>query len=205
MNLKKVVIISIIAFYGSVANAELIKTDWLESGDNGAVIDTNSGITWLQLNHSQKSMQDMLNQMVSGGNLEGWSFANREQIDSLWENDKSYIYDNMNRVNSDYISARWYRDETDDTGFIGIRETDNQNQDTYSFQFYDRSGYEDVNAYGWWIVKGSGSELKEQSELYYLPDNYIKATADSPKVPIIGSLSLFSLGLVGLLKRKRNS
>lgn len=195
MKFKKLLLGATIALASLGANAELITTDWLSEGDNQAVLDTNSGITYLQLNNTTETMQNILNKMVSGGTLQGWSFANRYQIDSLWENGTHYVFANMNKVNADrYVAAGWYREDTDDLGFIGtLRDS----------KWYDREGYAAPTYYGWWIVKGEGSVLSETSTQYELPENYIPVSNTS-SVPISASFGLLALGLAGLsLRRKK--
>jgi hypothetical protein len=190
--LSKILAVSAITIASMSANAEIITSDWKVEGDNGTVLDTNSGITWLQLNHTTVGMQTVLDRMVAGGSLEGWSFANRAQIDSLWANGIGYVYQNMNKVPSGrYVAARWYNEVRDNIAFIGTRQ---------GVSWHDLDGYVGANQYGWWVVKGGGSKLSQTSSLYALPENYVDAS-----VPLPATAALLGLGLLGFGARRKNN
>lgn len=74
--IKSAVVFTLLSI-GFCANAELIKTkvDGLNS-----MLDTNTGLEWLELGYGNATLQGMLNKMVEGGMLEGWSFVNRSFI-----------------------------------------------------------------------------------------------------------------------------
>jgi hypothetical protein len=190
--LKNILIVGVIALSSFAVNASLITTDWLEVGDNGAVTDNNTEVTWLQLNHTTVSIQSVLNRMIVGGSLEGWSFANRSQMDGLFQNyDTTYIYNSFNKVNGRrYVAGRWYNEITDSSAFMGINKG--------ASWYYDKEGYLGANQYGWWVVKGSGAELSDSSNIYSLPNNYVNSTSSIP-VPAPATLVLFLISIAGLL------
>jgi hypothetical protein len=184
--------LSAIALASMSANAEIITTDWKVEGDNGTVLDTNTNITWMQLTNTRHHMQEIVDEMVTGGNFEGYSFANREQIDSLWSNGPSYVYSRMNKVNNKYVSANWYKEDIDGIGFIGT---------VGGSKWYDRGGLSAPTYYGWWLVKGEGSTLNQSSTNFTLPENYVAAS-----VPLPATAALLGLGLLGFgARRKKNS
>lgn len=186
--MKKTLLALTLLSVGFGANAALIKVK--EDGLN-AVYDTTHDITWLELGYGTASMQSMLNKMVVGGQLEGWSFANRNQLNSLWGNGQRYVYDRFYKVaGGSYVAGRWYDDRVDDIKFIGSRS---------GSAWYDKTGYDGANQYGWWIVKGEGSILSQDSTQYAMPENYV----DPAHVPLTGALGLMALGLVGLRRKKK--
>lgn len=182
------------------ANAELTKTDWQSTGDNKVIFDTNTGLEWLENSYAGGSIQSVVNRMVKGGDLEGWTFATPEQVLNLWDsNGRSTVYNTFLKTyngTSHYVAQRWYGAENDSTGFIGLRNGNS---------FHNSNGYLTANQYGWWIVRkgpnGYNPEVSGElvdlsdssSNLFSVPEGYA-----SPNDVSVGSVALI-LGLLFLL------
>lgn len=199
---KKTILAGILAAVSLSSEAALVKTDWQNAGDNKAILDTRTNLEWLDNNILVgHSIQSTINMMVTGGELEGWTFASYAQIKDLWA---SYTFSNMQNSfstsNGDYVAQRRYDMETDTVGFNGVRGT---------AQYYDRTGYLTANQYGWWVVRSSDSgvlaDLSGGSRYFTTPDNYANpndVSAGSVAL-ILGSLFLLiGGGSSGSPKRK---
>lgn len=199
---KKLITLGLVAlsFVSLTTSAQLVRTDWYNEGDNKVLYDTNSGLEWLDNGVLGGSIQSIVEEMVIGGRLEGWTFASHEQVTSLFSaNGNTTVYNTFTKTSngtSKYVAQRWYDLETDDIGFTGLRDR---------VAYYDTSnGYETSNTYGWWLVRkgpggydeetsGSLADLSGGSKHFTVPDGYF-----NPNDVSVGSVALV-LGLLFFL------
>lgn len=65
------------------ANAALVETDWKNSGDKQATLDTATGIEWLDLSLTAKVPLATLLTRMQSGDLVGWRFATESEVGTL--------------------------------------------------------------------------------------------------------------------------
>jgi len=96
MNVWKVALTSITLALSANVNAVIISSDWQLAGDNLITQDTDSGLEWLDLTvTSNMSYNDVSAQLGAGGDYEGWRYATRVEIASLWDafgGDSTFYY-----------------------------------------------------------------------------------------------------------------
>jgi hypothetical protein len=69
------------------ANAEFVDTDWKTSGDKLAMLDTETGIEWLDLLQTAgETMNTIRPKLDVGGAYEGWRFATASEVETMAEN-----------------------------------------------------------------------------------------------------------------------
>ena len=89
-------------------NAAIISTHWRFSGDNLITQDTVSGLEWLDLTVTDGlSYYDVLALMGDGGSLQGWRYATRAEVGSLWDafgGDSNY-YSGLSTQNNGLFDA----------------------------------------------------------------------------------------------------
>lgn len=82
-----------------IAHAELIETDWQNLGDNLSVLDTNSGMEWLDLSQTlAMTVGNVIGQMDSP--FSGWRLPSYDEVHALLDDyesnsGRSAIMDNM--------------------------------------------------------------------------------------------------------------
>lgn len=80
---KKIFLIAAVCCgFSGFAQAEFITGDWLEDGDNQAILDTRTGKEWLNMDHTEgMTVSDIENAL--NGELTGWRIASYEEIIEL--------------------------------------------------------------------------------------------------------------------------
>lgn len=77
------------------AQAAFVYTDWKAVGDKGAVLDTDSGIEWLRLNHvNKKSMAQVLSQLDTI--YAGWRLPTNAEVSTMMSRMYNGIQMNIN-------------------------------------------------------------------------------------------------------------
>lgn len=75
------------ALFSSVANAELISTDWKVAGDGYSTLDTVSGLEWLDLSLTKgMSYSTVESKTEAGGSFEGWRLPTEAEVIALINN-----------------------------------------------------------------------------------------------------------------------
>lgn len=72
----------------SFTNASLIEVDYegIVGADTAITLDTSTGLEWLDLTVTlNRSYNDILSNLDSGGEFEGWRFATRTDVIKLWD------------------------------------------------------------------------------------------------------------------------
>lgn len=73
-----------VAAFSLSAQAALVPTDWKVAGDKNAVLDTESGIEWLRLEHTQgKSIESILPSLLAGQAFAGWRLPTQSEVIAL--------------------------------------------------------------------------------------------------------------------------
>lgn len=76
--------VSLLTIFAMHAQAALVSTDWKVDGDKKAVLDTDSGIEWLRLEHTQgKSIESILPDLLVGGEFAGWRLPTQAEVVAL--------------------------------------------------------------------------------------------------------------------------
>lgn len=84
MRILTTLALSVSIFVSASVNAELIKDDWLEGGDNRSLYDTETQLTWLTLNETfGKSFDEMTNDLSSDDKYKGFRYATAEEVLAL--------------------------------------------------------------------------------------------------------------------------
>jgi hypothetical protein len=80
-------LIAVATLFSSVANAELISTDWKVAGDGYSTLDTVSGLEWLDLSLTKgMSYSAVETQIDAGGSFEGWRLPTEAEVIALINN-----------------------------------------------------------------------------------------------------------------------
>jgi len=75
------------ALFSSVANAELISTDWKVAGDGYSTLDTVSGLEWLDLSLTKAMSYNYVEMGLGvGGTFEGWRLPTESEVIGLINN-----------------------------------------------------------------------------------------------------------------------
>lgn len=84
-NLNKIVLASILALSSVSSNAEFIKGDWKNAGDNLSVVDSESGIEWLNLNQTI-GMSIGTAQGLLDTTFAGWRLPSQDEVATMMTN-----------------------------------------------------------------------------------------------------------------------
>jgi MYXO-CTERM domain-containing protein len=68
--------------FSNFASADLVEADWQSTGDNKAVLDTNSGLTWLDLTETHFYTRTELLNVLSGA-FSGWRLPTANEVSSM--------------------------------------------------------------------------------------------------------------------------
>ena len=208
----------------SIANAQalpIIQADAFSAGDNKAIIDTSTGLTWLDFGvNKAMSFNDVMDKLNT--TYVGWRLPTQNEVYSLWDrlltgisSDDGYeIFDiwGANRGPHDHSPYSAWGYFIDDNGYLGhgaLLETGNVVENTYGGP--DKY-YLDGTVEGG-VYLGAGKVY--DGSLSYYPFNMgieeistllVRDTAvtNSTSVPEPSAILLFGLGLFGLaLSRRR--
>lgn len=73
------------AFLPIPTNAALIDLDWTTTNDSALLLDTTTGLQWLDLSvTADQSYNQILAQLQQGGAYDGFRYATREEVLHLW-------------------------------------------------------------------------------------------------------------------------
>jgi MYXO-CTERM domain-containing protein len=84
MKFKKTLIAATLLLSVTSAHAELVETDWKNTGDALATLDTGTGIEWLDLTQTDNmSITQAEGLTVTGGAFEGWRLPTRAEVTQM--------------------------------------------------------------------------------------------------------------------------
>jgi hypothetical protein len=83
--LSKIFAVSAIALASMSANAELVSTDWKNTGDALATLDESTGIEWLDLSQTSNMSIDQTENLLSS-TFAGWRLSTRSEVTQLMVN-----------------------------------------------------------------------------------------------------------------------
>ena len=200
-----------LAIFSFDASATIISTDWRFAGDNLITQETDSGLEWLDLTVTDGlSYYDVVALMGDGGSLQGWRYATRAEVGSLWDafgGDSNY-YNGLSTQNNGLFDAM--------APFVGDLYCEVNvctPGDGYSFWITgDREiiSFTNVN---WWSVSRESTPTEDVFSLSYKrmgsasTGTYAGSALvrDISQVPIPPALWLFGSGLLGLIGMARKS
>ena len=80
---KKIFLVAAVCCgFSGFAQAEFVTGDWLEDGDNQAILDTRTGKEWLNMDHTEGMTLSGIENALNG-ELSGWRIASYEEIIEL--------------------------------------------------------------------------------------------------------------------------
>tara|TARA_Y100000310_G_scaffold338147_1_gene427024 strand:- start:804 stop:1517 length:714 start_codon:yes stop_codon:yes gene_type:complete len=80
---KKIFLVAAVCCgFSGFAQAEFVTGDWLEDGDNQAILDTRTGKEWLNMDHTEGMTVSEVKHALNG-ELSGWRIAEYEEIIEL--------------------------------------------------------------------------------------------------------------------------
>jgi hypothetical protein len=83
MNMRAAIIVACL-LSTSVVQAELIETNWKNTGDALATLDTDTGIEWLDLTQTEGMSINQAERLTGAGNIfEGWRLPTRAEVTEL--------------------------------------------------------------------------------------------------------------------------
>ena len=196
------------------ANASLISTDWQTVGDNLITYDDVSDLRWLDLTETNDMTRlDVLAQLGSGGQFDGWRYATSDEVVTLWSNfgiDLSegattfvsgfdaLVIDATNILGNILCEANcvWWPN-----GALGLTSTQSVSPGRYDVigALYETRPVPTTEYH----VVNFNSALDNTATTFQ--GHYL---VQSTAVPVPGAIWLFGsglLGLIGIVKRKRSA
>lgn len=193
MNLKAVIATTaILGVFSGAANAELVESDYMTTGDNLAFTDTRTNTTFLDLSVTLgKSIEEVSAQLITGGSYDGWYLATPEQIDELFFSITG-TYAEGSKTTLRYTDVNAFRSVSIDTDTTtvayGIYENHNGNVHMMGSTTYRSTSY---NNY----VRSESLDWSEITHGVFL----VKSDAQLSDVPVpfmgFAGLGLLALGL----------
>jgi hypothetical protein len=108
--LIKIFVISAIALASMSANAELISTDWKNTGDSLATLDDKTGIEWLDLTQTMNMSIDHVESLLDS-TFSGWRIPTRSEVSKMFYNyspETSSVADNETYEQTSKSSAQLF-------------------------------------------------------------------------------------------------
>lgn len=190
----KSLLVGSMALASTVANAELVNSDWLTVGDGLSVYDETSGLTWLDLSVTQGMSYN------DAGDIVNARYATWSELETLVN---LFFGKDLNTINGpteentglvfDWINL--FGTTTDDNfqsnGYIG-----RANGTLSDFQVYNTGSYAHI-----WQANDNMSMVNGMSAF----GSYMIVEASEPntEVPVPASLSLFALVMAAFGARRK--
>ena len=195
------------AFIGLLAlnaNAALIDLDWNTSGDSALLLDTSTGLQWLDLSiTANQSYIEVLTQLQTGGTYEGFRYATRDEVLHLWSEA------NITDTNFTWVdNGEWLiiKDLADRLGTSTL--FDPHGIGTHALGLVEGGPLLPSNER--WVMElsyhSNGIEVRNSSNHYILDVNISSIHYSSylvQAVPIPAAVWLFGSGLISLISLAR--
>jgi len=186
------------------SNAALIDMDWKKSGDAALMLDTSSGLHWLDLSVTADQSYDFVNtQFQQGGVYDGFRYATQTEVLVLWA-EAGISNTDFNWIeNSEWQQVKDLADRLRTSTLFyseGIA--------THALGLVE--GGLPIDSNQRWVMEltyhPDGLQVRTSSENYILDTNFSSVHYSSylvQAVPLPPSILLFASGLLGLLGFRR--
>ncbi len=190
--MKKIILL-FCCFVVSAANATLISTDWQSSGDQLITIDNEAGLEWLDWSYTQnRSFLDVSSQFGVGGEFEGFRYANKNELTTLYSN-VGFTFPISDSVSNVSLAQNF-------TDLFGITFGSEHPSNGGVEALYDYSTTSDqhwvtaVNHHGG-LVQPEWFQTNDSSSLSFVGSAIVRTAST---VPEPATLTLLGLSLVGI-------
>lgn len=202
--IQKLSLLMCLSFWAVTPHAAIVSVDWETSGDNLITRDTSSGLDWLDLTETNGiSYDDILPQLDSGGQFDGWRYATNDEVVALWSNfginlSSSPAPLQTNGLNADMVNVvaiigniypEWHPTDYP-YGAVGYTGDLHTNGTIYTMGSYYSS---DINRTTYWTAGSTSTQSYDQSI------NLGSYLVQTSSVPIPSTVWLFGSGLIGLI------
>jgi hypothetical protein len=199
--------ITVVFFAGAIlspaANAVLVSTGHTSWGVDSITLDTQTGMRWLDINHSLHfSYNEMLAEVLDGGVFEGFRYATQGEVEALAIN--SGVLD----INSS--SAANINPALDLMGFFGSTQISRSNPEIFGMTGTVSSGFVGSGVFDHLYSDGIAvydvGVLGPSYGMDFTSNSVGNWLVSTTEVPLPPAFLLFSsaLALLGLLKRNLN-
>lgn len=177
------------------ASAELISSDWLAGGDNRVVLDTETGIEWLDMSETRgMDISDLIDNSV----FDGWSVGGEQEVisfmNSIISDGTFRDFNSMTHNGNSFNSYSLYLRDAGNYAMAGF-VLDGRSYLNYG-SYTDSNNRSD---FGIWLKSDGGLTISSINDPGINANN-----ANAPAgVPIGASISLLALGLAGFSRRKK--
>jgi len=194
----------------SSASAALVKTDWKNAGDNLAVLDSTTGVEWLNFSATKGMAYDNVVQLFDAGDqFAGWRVPTvvevRDMVNILstrgiyatgnaasWQKDIFTGAMGISGTPNGWYSAGWYQKDNGLVDVVGLLGNTFYNVGSVivNHDTYRGTGYPDLST---WLVSDGGTTLSSLNDPTL---NIANENAPINNVPLTGALTgLFLLGM----------
>lgn len=201
MNVKvlKAALAGLVLSVSGFANAGLIQSDYLNSGDNLSVLDTASNIEWLDLSVSTSWSFSNWNSLVQQGN--GWRLATNSEVVNLFNTafpTYAAIYGGTGYVDTNDVNL--IQNFIDFQTLFGTTIWNANNVDSYGL-FKNENGISEMMGVSRWSDTYRIFSTNFNSSVPEI-NNGIYIVRDATSVPEPSTLAIFALGVMGLASRR---
>lgn len=190
-------------FLSPAANAMLVSTDHANWGVGSITIDTQTGMQWLDVNHSVNySYNRMLAEMLDGGLFQGFRYATQGEVEALAINSGVVDINSSSAANADPAVNLM--------SFVGYTHNRRSNLEVFGMTSTTSSGVVGSGVIDHLYLNGLAaydvSVLGPSYGMDFTSDSVGNWLVSTAEVPLPSAFIFFSsaLALSGLLKRKLN-
>ena len=217
-NVMKIALISALALSSIAANAEFIKGDWKTAGDSLSVVDSETGIEWLNLAQTDgMSINQVQSQLDS--TFEGWRLPTQSEVAEMMYSMTgvsagTHVTRNgystwtiVKNIMGETSSGKSYGLHLGDNNSLFYSVVESYNSNVYGPRTTISSGYSRAGGdtwsnhnYGVYLVSDGGVTLASINDPAINENN-----ANAPTVPLPATLGLLSLAMAGLSFRRKSA